>query len=138
MKGSVVRGIRRFVPKQITGSAGIEQALVRFPRALAQGKGDGAIGVALVDGSDYANHAIVGKERVFPALEHKGTETQIVALFAACQDLVFAKAVAVCTGIAAPDAAVEAIVLAVVGELDEPAGEDVLAVALIGHGAGAP
>ena len=138
MKGGIVRVIRRFVPKQIAGGARIEQALVRFARAFAQGKGDGAIGVALVNGGDYARHAIIGEERVFPALEHKGTEAQLVALFAACQDLFLAEPIAVCASIASPYAAVEAVVLAVVGELDEPAGEDVFAVALVGHGARTP
>ncbi len=95
MQGCVVGGIRRFMTKKVASSPRIEQALVRLARALAQGKGYGTVGVALVDGGNYAHHALVVEERVFPTLQNEGTKAQAVALLAACQYLFFAKAIAV-------------------------------------------
>ena len=74
--------------------------------------------------------------RVLPALEHEGAEAQFVPRLTAGEDLRLVQAVALRAGVAAPDAAVAAVVLAEVGELDEPPDEHPAAIDFLAQGLG--
>ena len=65
--------------------------------------------------------AIVRKMRVFSSLENEGAETEFMAACAAGQNVLRRQAVAGGAGVGAPDAAVQAVVAAEIGELDEAA-----------------
>ena len=62
------------------------------------------------------------KIRVLAPLEDEGPEPQPVPFFAAAEDFPFGQPVALRLPVAPPDAAVEAVVFAVIGELDKPPG----------------
>ena len=134
--GVVVR-VRRLVPEEVAVCAGGKEPLVAGPAALADGERDGAVRERGADGGDDVRHSVVREVRVLPALEHEGAEAQFVPRLAAGEDLRLVQAVALRAGVAAPDAAVAAVVLAEVGELDQAADEDAAAVGAVAHGAGA-
>ena len=129
--------VRRLVPEEVAVCAGGKEPLVAGPAALADGERDGAVRERGADGGDDIRHSVVREVRVLPALEHEGAEAQFVPGLAAGEDLRLVQAVALRAGVAAPDAAVAAVVLAEVGELDQAADEDAAAVGAVAHGAGA-
>ena len=60
--------------------------------------------------------------------EDKGTEAKLVAILAAGEDLILCEAVAVRARVASPDAAVIAVIFAIIGKFDQSADKDLVSV----------
>ena len=131
---SVVGAVGSFVAKEVAVGSGVEEALVALSRALAEGEGDGAVGVGVSDGGDDVAHTVVVEPGVFTPLHDEGAETEGVALLATFEYLLLGKAVAADVVLASAYAAVEAVVFAMVGDFDEAAHEYFVAVDALGFG----
>ncbi len=113
--------------KEIAIRACVAQATVAFNRPLADGERHGDVWMAFLDGGDDAAHFVIGEERVLAALQHKCPKTSGIALLETIKYLLLGQAVADRRLVASPNAAVETVVLAEIGELHEPADEDLIA-----------
>ena len=125
---------RRFVAEQVTVSPRFKEPLVAFPRPLPQREGHGAVGVCRLDGGEQGSEPLVGEVAVLAALQDEGAEAQLVALGAGRKNILLGEAVAVAVGVPRTDAAVEAVVLADVADLNQPADEHGVAVDGLPHG----
>lgn len=106
------------VPQQVPVRAGFLQGSVALVRPLAQGQGDGAVGVFGFDLShDFAEHG-VREMPVFAALQNERTKAQVIATADAVHDLGFTQSVSLKVGIAFTDATIVAVVLTYVGKFD--------------------
>ena len=128
MQLSVVRGVRGLLPQQIAVRAGTVPGLVACPRPLADGERHRAVRVAALDLPHEGGDPLLGVCGILAALQNEGAEAEAVALVAAVEDLPVRQPVALRVPVVAADAAVEAVVPAVVGKLDEPAQKDGVAV----------
>ena len=112
--------ICRFVAQQVPVGTGLPQPPVAVPAPLPHGKRQRAVGKLRFDGSHQGAEADVVVPGVLAALQHKGAEAQGISRFAAVEDLLLGHPVAVDVPIVPADAAVEAVVPAVVGKFNEP------------------
>ena len=121
VQARVVNGVGRLVAQQVAVGAGVVKRLVDLARALPHRQGDGAVAVGALDARHHVAEALVVEGAVLPALEHEGAKAQVVALLHARHDLLGTQAVALAARVGAPKPAVEAVVSAVTGDLDEAA-----------------
>ena len=117
-----------FVAEQITVRAGLTEPPVAFAGALADRKGDGAVGKLMSDLRDDLTEPVICEIPVLSALQDEGTEAQSVSKMAAGQDVLFRQPVALRVGVALADAAVVAVVFTVVCKFDQPADVDIVSV----------
>ena len=68
------------------------------------------------------------KERILPALEHEGPESQPISVLTAVQDLLPVQTISFGMRILAPYPAVIAVIFAIIGKLDQPSGKDLISV----------
>ena len=132
----VVAGIEGLVAQKIPVCPGIKKGLVGSAAPFPHREGQGTVGKGGFDLADQAGQPLVREETVLPALEHKCAHAQLIALAAAVQDLILRKPVAADVGIAPADTAVETVVPAEVGELDQPPDIDIPSVVCMPHLAG--
>ena len=130
MQHPVMRLIRRFVSQQIAFGSGIKELLIALLLALAYRKRDGAVRMPFLYGADYRYDEFVRVIRVLTALQYKGAETELVAHVAARKDQIFAEAIALGIRVATSDAAVIAIVFAIISEFYQAAEVNLLTVVL--------
>lgn len=121
-------GIIRLVPQKITVSSRIEKCLVARFFPFSHRKGDGAVREVFADLPDEIYQPVLGEGCILAALEHEGAETKGMPFLAAGEDGILVEAVAAGVPVAPSDAAVEAVISAVVGEFDKPPQIDVLAI----------
>ena len=121
MQPGVMGRVGALVPQQIAIRACFPKTAVTFRASFSDGQRDRAVRIAPLDGSHQFDDTVVCKVRVFSALKNKGTETEFVASRAAGQNFLRRQAVAGGMGVGAPDAAIQAVIAAEVGELDEAA-----------------
>ena len=133
MKVSVVHGIGCLLPQQISVGARIEPGLVRAFVPLPDGERNCAVRIQRLDPGYDLTDLRVGKGHVLPALQDKCAKSQRVSLTAALQDLLSAQPVSVRSLVAPSDAAVIAVISAVIGKLYEPAQIDIFPVGLLSH-----
>ena len=76
------------------------QDAVALPGALAHGESDRAVLPPGMDGRDDIRQTAVRKPAVLPALEYKRAEAELIAVFAAGQDLIRREAVPLGIGVA--------------------------------------
>ena len=114
--------------QQVTVGAGIIEALVAGPVFLTQGQRDGTIREPVMDLGDDFDHAIIGEIGIFATLQDKGPVAEFIARLAALDDFVLAEAVAVDGAIAGADAAIIAVIGAIVGKLNQAADENATAI----------
>ena len=123
MKPGVMRGICAFVAQQITVGACLPEAGIGVGRKLSERKGDGGLGPGCTDFRDQAGQFLRGR-RILAALQDKGAQAEPPGILAAAEDAFPGQGIAPYTRIAAPDAAVEAVVAADVAPFDEGTQED--------------
>lgn len=121
--------IAGFMAQKISVGSRVKKCPVACLAPLACRKCDGAVREVLANPSDKICKPCLGERGVFAALEDEGTESKAVSFVTTGKDSVLVKTVTAGSPVAPADAAVEAVVLAIVGELDKPPQEDVLAVA---------
>ena len=114
--------------EQVAVSAGIKQSLIALLASLTERQCDRTVRVFGTDCGDDFLHPLVCEIGIFSALKHKGAETEIISLATAGENLVETQAVAVCMWIATANSAVEAVIFAVVGKLNQSAQKDFLMV----------
>ena len=134
----VMGGRGRLMAQQVAVGPGGAQVPVAFPRALPHRQRDGAARIGRLQVRHHAGQPFVGGRRIFPALQHEGAEACLPARSGTGQNLLGSQAVALAGAVAAPDAAVVAVVLADVRELDEPAREHRVSVDGLARLPGAP
>ena len=134
MQFRIVAGIRRFVAQKIAVCPRGVELFKALSSALAKRQRDGAVRVGFANGTDDIHHALIGKVRVLAALQNEGAEAEVIAYLAALQDLFLGQAIALGIAVASANAAVQAIVFAVVGILDQSADIDLTGVVLFAHG----
>ena len=133
MEHAVVCGIGRLLPQKIPLRSGIKIRLIALPAFLPDGQGNGAVRMVSMDLRYQLAHPLIGIPRILAPLQHKGAEAQLAALPAAVQNLLLAQPIAPGVLITPADAAVIAVVLADVGELDEPPEIDLMTVDPVPH-----
>ena len=95
---------------------------------LSYGKGDGAVRMLTFDRAHQMLNPFWSVKRVLPALQYEGAKTKLIALFAAAKNLLFGQPVTAGIWVGTADAAVIAVISAVVGELDQTADVDICTV----------
>lgn len=95
---------------------------------LSHGKGDGAVRMLTFDRAHQMLNPFWSVKRVLPALQYEGAKTKLIALFAAAKNLLFGQPVTAGIWVGTADAAVIAVISAVVSELDQTADVDICAV----------
>ena len=136
MELCVVFACGRFMTQQVAvGSCPVE-TFVGFAGAFAEGKGDGAVGEFPADGPHDLLYPCVVERGVFPSLQYERPETQRMARPAACEYLFPGEPVAFHPAVAAANAAVVAVVAAVVRDFYQAADEDAGTETCDGHFAG--
>ena len=128
VQAGVMRRVRRFMAQKVPVCPCRLPALIDLPGVLAHGERDGAFRVLRFDGAHQLLNAIRRIPGVFSPLKDEGAVAQRPALPAAVEDFFFGQAVALGIRVATADAAVKAVILAVIGKFDEPADVDILAV----------
>lgn len=126
------------MPQQVTVRARFEQRPVGGFCPFPQREGDGAVGPAATHLPDQSGQQFVVQSRVFSALKYECPESQPVALFAAGQYGFRGQTVAFCQTIAASNAAVAAVVAAVIADFDQPPNENSVSEMHTGDLAGRP
>lgn len=121
--------IAGFMAQKISVGSRVKKCPVACLAPLACRKCDGAVRETFTDLSDKICKPCLGERGVLAALEDEGTESKAVSFVAAGKDGVLVKTVTAGSPVAPADTAVETVVLAIVGELNKPPQEDVLAVA---------
>ena len=124
---------RGLMPQEIAVCTRVKVCLIARARLFADGERDGAVGIALADRGDDGADLVVGIVGILAALQDKGAESERIALAAAGEDVHQLQPVAGGVPVSVPDAAVVAVVFAVVGKFDESAHIDRVAVSLTAH-----
>ena len=130
MQLPVVRLIRGLVAKKIALRPRIEEPLIALVRPLADRERNRAVRVLRLDGADNTDKPLIGKVRVFPALQDEGAKAEPVALHTAEAYILLREPVALCLRVAPLQTAVMTVVLTVTRELDEPPREHLIPVNL--------
>ena len=86
MKTAVVVFVRCFMAEKIAVSSGIKPGLVGAAVMLTYSKSNSTVRVSLPDLPYQFAEPVSCKKRVFSPLQHEGSETEFVALFAAGED----------------------------------------------------
>ena len=136
MKLCIVRFIRRLVAQQIPVRAGIEKRLIRLARFFADRERDGAVGILRADAPDKSIDFFIRPPAVFAALQDERAVAEAIALFAAAQNFVLRQPVARKTSVRAADAAVVAVVFAVVRKFNDAPEEHAPSKAFLRKSAG--
>ena len=116
------------MPQEKTVCPCLFQDAVTLPGAFAYGESDCAVLPPGMDGRDDIRQTAVRKPAVLPALEYKSAEPEFIAVLTAGQDLIRCEAVPLGIGVALSDPAVQTVIAAVIGELDQAAYVDVMSV----------
>ena len=122
IQGAVSGNVQRppFHGAKVTIGTGIKKRPVAFIAFFTHRKCNCAVRVAGFNGPDNINYFIVGKIPVFPALQYKGTKAQVIPCRTALQDLLLCQTVSFGILVTFSDAAVVAIVSAMVCKLYKP------------------
>ena len=126
-------GIGGLMPQQIAIRSRLKIALIARARFFTDRERYGAVGVFFLDGADDIADHVIREVRILAALQDKGAVAQRIALLAAGEDLLLAQPIALGVLVACPESAVQTIVLAVGGELDQAAQVHLVAVPLSAH-----
>ena len=119
--------------QEVAVGARVEKAPVYGALPLAHRQCERAVGKARFDLLCRAAEQIVGKAGVFAALQDEGAKAQLVACFAAAQDLLRREPVALGGAVRGAQAAVVAVVFAIAAELDQATDIDAVAEVLPGN-----
>ena len=130
MKLAIVARIGCFMAQEIPVCPRVEELLVDLARQFARRDRDRAIGKARAQCADDIYERNL---RVFPALQNERAIAQFVALFATSKDLFGTQAIAAQMRIGCSNPTVIAIVLAIVGILDEAPQKYLAAIVLVAH-----
>ena len=84
----------------------------------------------LADGADYSADFVVCIIRILATLQHEGAEAEPIAFSAAGQDFLLRQTVALRTAVAGADTAVVAVIFTVIGEFNQTADIDLVAIIL--------
>ena len=117
----VMRLRRRLVAQKIAVGPRVEQLLVALPAPFAHGERHCAVRPRRLQRPHDAAEPLVGKIRVFPALQHHRAEAHAVARLGAEKNFFLRQTVAAGPRVGAANAAVEAVVFAEIGKFDQPA-----------------
>ena len=131
-----MRRVGGLVPQKIAIRPGLLEQPVGFIAPLSEGEGDGAVGEGGTNGGNDPAHPLVVVPGVLAALQDEGAEAARVALAAAGQNLLRAQSVAAGVSVVAADAAVDAVILAVIREFHDASDVDGFAEYALGNGAG--
>ena len=121
MDPAVMGRARRLVAQQVAVGSGVIKALIALPRFFAERERYRAVRIRGANGADDVRHYIVCVVHILSALKHEGAEAEAVARLTAAHDILLRQAVALSRGVAAANAAVIAVVPAIICHFDEPA-----------------
>ena len=123
-----MRFIRRLVPQQITVRARIEKGLITCFLLLSDGKCHRAIRITLFDGYYKIADALIRKITILAALQHKSPKSQFISVVATGKNFLLRQPVAICLRITPADSAVQAVILTIICNLNQPTDKHLLAV----------
>ena len=138
MQVTVMGRGRSLLPQQVSVSAGVFVSLIGLSGLLSDRERDRAVRIEAADGRDDIADLFICVREVFSALQDKSPKAQRIPLCAAVQDLFFGEPVALSIPVAPADAAIAAVIAAVIGELNEAAQIYVFAVILFPDLTGCP
>ena len=130
MQLPVVCLIRGLVAKKIALRPRIKEPLIALVRPLADGKRNRAVRVLRPDCADNTDKPVIGKVRIFPALQDEGAKAEPVALHTAEEYILLREPVALCLRVAPLQTAVMTVVLTVTRKFDETPREHLVSVNL--------
>ena len=130
MQLGVMLCIRCFMAQQITVGACIKVCLVAGTAFFADGQRNGTVGMLLANGADDSADFVVCIICIFAALQHESAKAEPIAFGATGQDFLLRQTVAFREAVAGADTAVVAVVFAVIGEFNQSADIDFVAVIL--------
>ena len=110
--------IRCFVAQQVAVGACCEIRLIAGTAFFADGQRNRAVGMLPADSADDRTDFVICLIKVLAALQHEGAKAKPVAFGAAGKNFLLRKAIALGKAVACTNAAVIAVVFAVVCELD--------------------
>ena len=108
-----------FVTEQIAVGACPEETFIHIARLFAKRQGDSAIRIILTDGGDCFFYPVVRQGRVFPALQYKSTESQVITLLTAIQDTFHGQPVTFDIRVSFSDTAIITVIPAAVADLNQ-------------------
>ena len=114
--------------EQIAIRSCIVIALITFPALFADGQGNGTVRILLFYGRYQSAYFLICEERIFTALQHKGSKPQCVSRLTTIQDFFLCQPVAIHFWVAVPDTAIVAVIFAVVRKFDQAPDKDLIAV----------
>ena len=137
MQTCIVCSVVCLMTQQIAVGAALAPQRIDLTAVLAQRQGDGTVRPTSAHVADNVGHPLGALVAPLTALQHKGAEPQPIALLATVQHLLACERVSLDMAVAAADAAVQAVVAAHVGQLDEPPQIDAGSILLLCHSTGA-
>ena len=128
MQTRVMFLVRGLVPKQIPIRPRLKIADIRIMRFLSDRQSDRGIGEILANMTDYLNKSIIGKIRILPPLQDEGVIPEFLPVCATSENLLFREPIPADIFRFRVNAAVITSVFAVVGEFDQSAEKNTVAV----------
>ena len=130
MQLPVVRLIRGLVAKKIALRPRIKEPLIALVRPFADRERNRAVRVLRLDCADNTDKPVIGKVRVFAALQDKGAKPEPVALHTAEEYILLREPVALRLRVAPLQTAVMTVVLTVTRKFNEAPREHLIPVNL--------
>ena len=120
--------IRCLMTQKIPVCPGLTESLVTLHRTFPYGQGHSTLRIFFFYPSDNVFHPFVAVIRIFPSLQYKGPESQLISIFTAGKDLLFCQPVAFRIPVAPANTAVIAVIFTVIGKLNETSGIDLIPI----------
>ena len=117
--------IGRLMPEEIAVGTRLKKQAVGFLRSFSERQRNRAVREALPDFRNQSGQVSIRKLRIFPALQDKCPEAEFISLPAAFEDFLLCQTVAADARAAVADAAVKAVISAVVADFQKTAYIDV-------------
>ena len=108
--------------QKIPVCSGLSESSVTLHRAFPYGQGHSTLRIFLFYSADDPLHPFVVVIRIFPSLQYKGPESQLIAIFTAGKDFLFCQPVALRIPVAPANTAVIAVIFTVIGKLNKTSG----------------
>ena len=125
---SIVIVIISFVAQKIPVGSCVKKSLIACLFPFSDRKCDRAVRKAAADFPDEVYQPVFCVGDIFTALEDKSAQAEFIAFLTAGKYRVFVKTVSAGIPVASADAAVEAVVFAVIGKFDQSPYIDVLSI----------
>ena len=120
--------IRRLMAQKIAVCPGLPESPVAFHGSFPDGQGHGTFRILFFHATDDLLHPFVGVIGIFPSLQYKCPESQLITIFAASENFFLRQTVTLRIPVIPADPAVITVIFTVIGKLNEPSGVDLIPI----------